>query len=84
MNTIALKEFLDHNDIWVSSRAQTAINVQIALDSKQITPTQALEILKDLINTDNLAHDAANFELETKLVNTINQLITVVQALGKV
>ena len=80
----ALDELLGSNYPWAAQRAQDALNIQTAVTAKQITSDQAKEMLQDLIDTDALNKEANDFTTRTKLVNAINDLITVVEGLSSI
>lgn len=80
----ALNELLGSNYPWAAQRAQDALNIQAAVTAKQIDPSQAKELLQNLIDTDALNKEANDFTTRTKLVNAINDLITVVEGLSSI
>lgn len=71
-----LRQFLNSNYSWVAQRAQDALQIKAAAESKQITVEQAAELLNNLIDTDALDKEATDFTIRTKLVNAINNLIS--------
>jgi hypothetical protein len=80
----ALTELLGSNYPWAAQRAQDALNIQSALTANQISGAQAAEMLKDLIATDALNKEANDFTTRTKLVNAINDLITIAEGLTSI
>lgn len=79
-----LNELLGSNYPWAAQRAQDALNIEAAVKANQITPAQAKELLQDLIDTDALNKEANDFTTRTKLVNAINNLITVIEGLSSI
>lgn len=80
----ALDELLGSNYPWAAQRAQDAINIQTAVNAKQILPDQAKELLQNLIDTDGLNKEANDFTTRTKLVNAITDLITIIEGLSSI
>jgi hypothetical protein len=63
---------------WAAERAQVAIQIAQALEQKQIDPSEARELLEDLVRTDKLDQEADDVELKTLLVAGIWAIIQVV------
>lgn len=80
----ALDELVGSNYPWAAQRAQDAITIQAAVTAKQISLDQAKELLQNLIDTDALNKEANDFTTRTKLVNAINDLITIIEGLSSI
>jgi polyhydroxyalkanoate synthesis regulator phasin len=66
---------------WAQDRAQEALQISSAVHAGQMTKAEATELLQDLVNTDALDKLANDFATKTKLVNAINDLISVVESI---
>jgi hypothetical protein len=63
---------------WAAERAQMALQIAHALEHKQIDPSEAKELLEDLIRTDRLDQEADDIQLKTLLVTGIYAVIQVI------
>ena len=63
---------------WAAERATVALQIAQALEQKQIDPSEARELLEDLIRTDRLDSEADDIELKTLLVTGVWAVIQVI------
>ena len=63
---------------WAAERAQMALQIAQALEQKQIDPSEARELLEDLVRTDRLDAEADDIALKTMLVTGIWAIIQVI------
>ena len=63
---------------WAAERASVALQIAQALEQKQIDPSEAKELLEDLIRTDRLDSEADDIELKTLLVTGVWAVIQVI------
>jgi hypothetical protein len=63
---------------WAAERATVALQIAQALEQKQIDPSEAKELLEDLIRTDRLDSEADDIELKTLLVTGVWAVIQVI------
>ena len=63
---------------WAAERAQMALQIAQALEQKQIDPSEAKELLEDLVRTDKLDAEADDIALKTLLVTGIYAVIQVI------
>jgi polyhydroxyalkanoate synthesis regulator phasin len=61
---------------WAAERAQYAIEVANAVGAGQLSPSEAKEILQDLISTEKLQEDAADQQAVATLVFGVTQIIS--------
>jgi polyhydroxyalkanoate synthesis regulator phasin len=61
---------------WAAERAQYALQVHEAVGAGQLSPSEAKEILQDLISTDKLEEAAADQQTRAMLVFGVTQLIS--------
>ena len=61
---------------WAAERAQYAMQVHEAVGAGQLSPSEAKEILQDLISTDKLQDAAAEQQAVAALVFGVTQLIS--------
>jgi len=61
---------------WAAERAQYALQVHEAVGAGQLSPSEAKEILQDLINTEKLDEAAADQQARAMLVFGVQQLIS--------
>jgi hypothetical protein len=61
---------------WAAERAQYALEVNAAVGAGQLSPSEAKEILQDLISTEKLDEAAADQQARAMLVFGVTQLIT--------
>jgi polyhydroxyalkanoate synthesis regulator phasin len=69
-----LHEVINAGQPWATDRAQMALQVQEALQSGQMSPSEAKEILADLIDTEKLEAEGADLQLRAALVFGITQI----------
>lgn len=62
---------------WAAERAQVALQIAEALQTQQISQSEAKELLEDLIRTDKLDSEADDMALKTMLVTGIYAIIQV-------
>jgi hypothetical protein len=63
---------------WAAERAQVALQIAEALQNNQINPSEAKELLEDLVRTDKLDAEADDIQLKTMLVTGIYTIIQVI------
>lgn len=61
---------------WAAERAQYALQVNEAVQNGELSPSEAKEILADLISTDKLDEAAADQQARAMLVFGVTQLIS--------
>jgi polyhydroxyalkanoate synthesis regulator phasin len=71
-----LMEVMNSGHPWAAERAQYALQVHEAIQSGQISPDEAREILSDLINTDKLNQVATDQQVRAALVFGVTQIIS--------
>ena len=71
-----LSELMTSGDQWAAERAQYALQVHEAVGAGQLSPSEAKEILQDLISTDKLEEAAADQQARAALVFGVTQLIS--------
>jgi polyhydroxyalkanoate synthesis regulator phasin len=71
-----LSELITSGDQWAAERAQYALQVHEAVGSGQLSPSEAKEILQDLISTEKLEEAAADQQARAALVFGVTQLIS--------
>ena len=71
-----LSELLTSGNQWAAERAQYAIQVHEAVGAGQLSPSEAKEILQDLISTEKLEEAAADQQARAALVFGVTQLIS--------
>lgn len=69
-----LHEVINAGQSWATERAQMALQVQEALQTGQMSPDEAREILADLIDTEKLEAEGADMQLRAALVFGITQI----------
>jgi polyhydroxyalkanoate synthesis regulator phasin len=72
----ALAELMNSGNTWAAERAQYALQVHEAVGAGQLSPSEAKEILQDLISTDKLEEAAADQQARAALVYGVTQLIS--------
>ena len=63
---------------WAAERAAVALQIAEALQQGQINPSEAKELLEDLVRTDKLDAEADDIHLKTMLVTGIYAIIQVI------
>ena len=71
-----LTEVMNSGQPWAAERAQYAMQVHEAVGAGQLSPSEAKEILQDLISTDKLQEAAADQQAVAALVFGVQQLIS--------
>ena len=71
-----LTEVINGGQPWAAERAQYALQVHEAVGAGQLSPSEAKEILQDLISTDKLEEAAADQQARAALVFGVTQLIS--------
>jgi polyhydroxyalkanoate synthesis regulator phasin len=71
-----LTEVMNSGQPWAVERAQYAMQVHEAVGAGQLSPSEAKEILQDLISTDKLQDAAAEQQAVAALVFGVTQLIS--------
>ena len=71
-----LSELITSGNQWAAERAQYALQVHEAVGAGQLSPSEAKEILQDLISTDKLEEAAADQQARAALVFGVTQLIS--------
>jgi polyhydroxyalkanoate synthesis regulator phasin len=72
----ALTELMSSGHPWAAERAQYALQVHEAVGAGQLSPSEAREILQDLISTEKLQEAAADQQATAALVFGVTQLIS--------
>jgi polyhydroxyalkanoate synthesis regulator phasin len=71
-----LIEVAQSGDQWAAERAQYALQVHQAVGAGQLSPSEAKEILQDMINTQQLQEEANADHVKAALFFGITQLIS--------
>jgi polyhydroxyalkanoate synthesis regulator phasin len=71
-----LTEVMNSGQPWAAERAQYALEVHEAVGAGQLSPSEAKEILQDLISTDKLQDAAAEQQAVAALVFGVTELIS--------
>ena len=71
-----LAELMNSGNQWAAERAQYALQVHEAVGAGQLSPSEAKEILQDLISTDKLEEAAADQQARAALVFGVTQLLS--------
>jgi len=71
-----LTEVMSSGHPWAAERAQYALQVHEAVGAGQLSPSEAKEILQDLISTEKLQDAAAEQQAIAALVFGVQQLIS--------
>lgn len=71
-----LSELMNSGHPWAAERAHYALQVHEAVGAGQLSPSEAKEILADLISTDKLQEAAADQQARAALVFGVTQLIS--------
>lgn len=71
-----LTEVMNSGQPWAAERAQYALQVHEAVGAGQLSPSEAKEILQDLISTEKLQDAAATQQAVAALVFGVTQLIS--------
>lgn len=71
-----LSELITSGDQWAAERARYALEVHEAVGTGQLSPSEAREILQDLISTEKLEEAAADQQARAALVFGVTQLIS--------
>jgi len=71
-----LTEVMNSGQPWAAERAQYAMQVHEAVGAGQLSPSEAKEILQDLISTDKLQEAAADQQAIAALVFGVTELIS--------
>jgi polyhydroxyalkanoate synthesis regulator phasin len=71
-----LAELMNSGNNWAAERAQYALQVHEAVGAGQLSPSEAKEILQDLISTEKLEEAAADQQARAALVFGVTQLIS--------
>jgi len=69
-----LHEVMNSGQSWAVERAQYAMQVHEAVGAGQLSPSEAKEILQDLVNTDKLDEASSDMQLRAALVFGVMQL----------
>lgn len=77
-----LEDLMNSNKTWASQRAALALHINSSFRSGEMSKSEAVEALQDLVNTDALTKEADDFSIRTQLVNAVNDLITVISAVS--
>ena len=70
-----LVNLMNSGNQWAAERAQYALQIQNALQEGQMSPSEAQELLQDLLNTQVLAEEAADAQFKAALVFGITEAI---------
>ena len=71
-----LTEVMQSGQPWAAERARYALEVHEAVGAGQLSPSEAREILQDLISTEKLEEAAADQQARAALVFGVTQLIS--------
>jgi hypothetical protein len=69
-----LTEVMNSSQTWAADRARYALEVHAAVGAGQLGPSEAKEILQDLISTEKLEEAAADQQAAVALVFGVTQL----------
>jgi polyhydroxyalkanoate synthesis regulator phasin len=72
-----LIECINSGKGWAAERANTAYQIAQALETGQISSTEARELLEDLVRTDRLDAEADDMALKAMLVTGIYAVIQI-------
>lgn len=72
-----LTELMSSGHPWAAERAQYALEVQQAIGAGQLSPSEAKEILEDLISTEKLQEASADQQAIAALVFGVQQIISI-------
>ena len=72
----ALAELMNSGNTWAAERARYALQVHEAVGAGQLSPSEAKEILQDLISTEKLEEAAADQQARAALVFGVTQLLS--------
>ena len=67
---------MNNGQPWAADRAKYALDVHGAVGAGQLSPSEAKEILQDLISTDKLQEAAADQQAIAALVFGVTELIS--------
>ena len=70
-----LNQVMTSGQPWAADRAQYALEVQQAVGTGQLSPSEAKEVLADLIDVQKLDEAATDIQLRGYLVFGVSQLI---------
>ena len=70
-----LVNLMNSGNQWAAERAQYALQIQNGLQEGQMSPSEAQELLQDLLNTQVLAEEAADAQFKAALVFGITEAI---------
>ena len=71
-----LHEVMTSGQPWAADRAKYALEVHEAVGAGQLSPSEAKEILQDLVSTANLDEAATDQQLRAALVFGVTQLVS--------
>ena len=71
-----LSELMSSGHPWAAERAQYALQVHEAVGAGQLSPSEAKEILQDLISTEKLQEAAADQQARAALVFGVTLLFS--------
>lgn len=71
-----LTDVMNSGQTWAAERAQYAMQVHEAVGAGQLSPSEAKEILQDLISTKKLEEAAADQQAVAALVFGVQELIS--------
>lgn len=71
-----LYEVMNSGQQWAAERAQYAIQVNESVQNGELSPSEAKEILEDLISSANLDSLSSDIQLRAALVYGVTQLIS--------
>ena len=71
-----LTELMSNGHPWAAERAQYALQVHEAVGAGQLSPSEAKEILQDLISTEKLQEASADQQAVAALVFGVGQIIS--------
>jgi polyhydroxyalkanoate synthesis regulator phasin len=71
-----LNAVMNSGQPWAMERAQYAMQVHDAVVNGQLSPSEAKEILADLVNTQKLDEASSDMQLRAALVFGVTQLVS--------
>lgn len=71
-----LAELMNSDNQWAADRAQYAFEIRQAVAAGSLSPSEAKELLADIISTEKLQEGAADQQAVAALVFGITQLIS--------
>jgi len=74
-----LKNLLTCGAPWAEERARIALELQEKFSQGKISADERNELLQDLINTDQLNHEADNINIKSALIAGVSAIMSIVK-----